>query len=134
MRPIFLKARPPKDACRSTPWSQERGTPECNHGQFGGLPQSIKGLLGLTGREAMSDENGNMRDSLRRGLSRRQFIESGAALATLSPTIGGLLAAVVPQVSQAAANKVLVIVQQPGSLRTVDPGRASEVDGSAITR
>jgi peptide/nickel transport system substrate-binding protein len=82
----------------------------------------------------MSNTDGNGWGGLGRGISRRQLIESGAALATLSPTIGGLLAAVVPQASEAAAGKVLVIVQQPGSLRTVDPGRASEVDSAAITR
>ena len=36
--------------------------------------------------------------------------------------------------SRAAGVKALIIVQQPGSLRTVDPGRASEVDAAAISR
>jgi peptide/nickel transport system substrate-binding protein len=82
----------------------------------------------------MTKSNGGGSAGLWRNVSRREFIERGAALATLSPALGGLLAAVVPQTSEAAARKVLVVVQQPGSMRTVDPGRASEVDGSAVTR
>jgi peptide/nickel transport system substrate-binding protein len=42
--------------------------------------------------------------------------------------------AATPGTSRAAGLKTLVIVQQPGSLRTVDPGRASEVDAAAIMR
>jgi peptide/nickel transport system substrate-binding protein len=69
-----------------------------------------------------------------RGISRRRFIESGAALATLPPALAGILEVAVSEKSNAAPAKVLVVVQQPGSLRTVDPGRASEVDASAIMR
>ena len=57
-------------------------------------------------------------------ISRRRLIEAGAAATTLP------LVNICP--SRAAGAKTLVIVQQPGSLRTVDPGRASEVDGAAI--
>ena len=58
------------------------------------------------------------------GISRRRLIKAGAATATL-PLVN-------IRSSRAAGTKTLVIVQQPGSLRTVDPGRASEVDGAAI--
>ena len=61
-------------------------------------------------------------------ISRRRLIEAGTAAAALNAT--ARLAA--PRIVRAADLKTLVIVQQPGSLRTVDPGRASEVDGSAI--
>jgi peptide/nickel transport system substrate-binding protein len=39
-----------------------------------------------------------------------------------------------PAPVRAAMPKTLVVVQQPGDLRTVDPGRASEVGGAAIMR
>jgi peptide/nickel transport system substrate-binding protein len=82
----------------------------------------------------MRDTNGNRRVGIGRRISRRQFIESGAALATMPAALAGLLEIAAPRSSQAASAKVLVVVQQPGSLRTVDPGRASEVDAAAITR
>ncbi len=64
-------------------------------------------------------------------LSRRHFIESGAALATLP---AALIASMGASPARAARPRALIIVQQPGSLRTVDPGRASEVDAAAICR
>jgi peptide/nickel transport system substrate-binding protein len=67
-------------------------------------------------------------------LSRRQFIESGAALATFPPTLAAAMGTALPATARASGVKALVIVQQPGSLRTVDPGRASEVDAAAISR
>ncbi len=68
-------------------------------------------------------------------MSRRRFIESSAALATLPPALAASLGAAMPTAARAAGRtKTLVIVQQPGDLRTVDPGRASEVGGAAITR
>ncbi len=67
-------------------------------------------------------------------LSRRHFIERSAALATLPPALTAAMAAAVPSQARAARPKALIIVQQPGSLRTVDPGRASEVDAAAISR
>jgi peptide/nickel transport system substrate-binding protein len=82
----------------------------------------------------MTDTSGNRRVGIGRRMSRRQFIESGAALATMPAALAGLLEIAAPRSSQAASAKVLVVVQQPGSLRTVDPGRASEVDAAAITR
>jgi peptide/nickel transport system substrate-binding protein len=78
----------------------------------------------------MSDTKGNERG----GLSRRRLIESGAALTALSPALAALLEAAASGTADAKTLKTLVIVQQTGSLRTVDPGRASEVDGSCITR
>ena len=68
----------------------------------------------------------------KRGLTRRQFIDSGAALALMPSALAVAIDAGWSQASFAATQKVLVIVQQPGSLKTVDPGRASEVDESAI--
>jgi peptide/nickel transport system substrate-binding protein len=67
-------------------------------------------------------------------LSRRQFIESGAALATLPAALTVAMGGAMPTPARAARPKALIIVQQPGSLRTVDPGRASEVDAAAISR
>jgi peptide/nickel transport system substrate-binding protein len=66
-------------------------------------------------------------------ISRRRFIESGAALATLPPALAAVMGATVPAPARASSVKALIIVQQPGSLRTVDPGRSSEVDAAAIT-
>ena len=51
-------------------------------------------------------------------LSRRHFIESGAALATLP---AALIASMGASPARAARPRALIIVQQPGSLRTVDP-------------
>jgi len=81
----------------------------------------------------MNETKGHGQGSLRGGISRRRFIESGAALLTLPPALAAILEAAALQPAEALP-KTLVIVQQTGSLRTVDPGRASEVDGSAITR
>jgi peptide/nickel transport system substrate-binding protein len=82
----------------------------------------------------MNETKGNGQGSLRGGISRRRFIESGAALVTLPPALAAILEAVTPRTSWAAAVKTPVVVQQPGSMRTVDPGRASEVDEAAIMR
>ena len=82
----------------------------------------------------MSDTKSNGQGSLHGGISRRRFIESGAALVTLPPVLAAILEAATLRPSWASAVKTLVIVQQPGSLRTVDPGRASEVDAAAIMR
>lgn len=70
----------------------------------------------------------------RASFSRRHFIERSAALAALPPALAAAMAATVPSQARAARPKALIIVQQPGSLRTVDPGRASEVDAAAISR
>jgi peptide/nickel transport system substrate-binding protein len=75
----------------------------------------------------------NNKDGLRLGgLTRRQFIENSVALATLPPVLALAMEAGTVRSSQAAQAKVLVIVQQPGSVKTVDPGRASEVDEAAM--
>jgi peptide/nickel transport system substrate-binding protein len=81
----------------------------------------------------MSDTKGMWLDGRGR-ISRRRFIKGGAAMATLPPAMAAVLNAAMSSASRAAGLKTLVIVQQPGSLRTVDPGRASEVDGAAINR
>lgn len=67
------------------------------------------------------------------GLSRRRFMGTGAALASLPPLLAAMIEAA-PSQARARSTRPLVIAQQPGSLRTVDPGRASEVDGAAIMR
>jgi peptide/nickel transport system substrate-binding protein len=82
----------------------------------------------------MSNTRSHGQNGRRRALSRRRFIESGAALATLPPALATAMATVGTAPSRAAGVKALIIVQQPGSLRTVDPGRASEVDAAAISR
>ena len=82
----------------------------------------------------MSNTRSHGQNGRRRALSRRRFIESGAALATLPPALATAMATVVTAPARAAGVKALIIVQQPGSLRTVDPGRASEVDAAAISR
>ena len=82
----------------------------------------------------MSITRDDGRDRHPRSLSRRQFIESGAAIATLPPALAAIMGATVPAPARAAMPKALVVVQQPGDLRTVDPGRASEVGGAAIMR
>ena len=81
-----------------------------------------------------SGQEGGPGAPMRRTVTRRQFIESGAALATLPPALVAAMGAAVPMPARASAVKALIIVQQPGSLRTVDPGRASEVDAAAISR
>jgi peptide/nickel transport system substrate-binding protein len=81
-----------------------------------------------------NQDRGGKQNSFPASLSRRQFIESGAALATLPAALTVAMAASVPTAAQAARPKVLIIVQQPGSLRTVDPGRSGEVDAIVITR
>jgi len=80
----------------------------------------------------MSNTRRNGQGGLPGALSRRRFIESGAALATLPPALAAAMGAAMPAPARAAGIKALIIAQQPGSLRTVDPGRASEVDGAAI--
>ena len=60
-------------------------------------------------------------------------IESGAALATLPSLATAMATLAMTAPAPAAGVKALIIVQQPGSLRTVDPGRASEVDAAAIS-
>ena len=82
----------------------------------------------------MSNTRSHGQNGRRHALSRRRFIESGAALATLSPAVATSMATVVTAPARAAGVNALIIVQQPGSLRTVDPGRASEVDAAAISR
>jgi peptide/nickel transport system substrate-binding protein len=82
----------------------------------------------------MKTATGNRTGGHPGGISRRRFLEGGASLAALSPALGAILQAAALRPAEAAAMKSLVIVQQPGSLRTVDPGRASEVDGAAIGR
>ncbi len=82
----------------------------------------------------MSDTKGETQGNLRSGVSRRRFISSGAASATLPPAAAASLAAPTSAARAASRVKALVVVQQPGSLRTVDPGRASEVDAAAIMR
>lgn len=81
-----------------------------------------------------NQDRGGKQNSFPASLSRRQFIESGAALATLPAALTVAMAAAVPTAARAARPKVLIIVQQPGSLRTVDPGRSGEVDAIVITR
>lgn len=80
----------------------------------------------------MSDTKGDGQRGPRRNISRRHVIEGGAALAALPPAAAAVVGMAGSATVQASSVKALVIVQQPGSLRTVDPGRASEVDASAI--
>ena len=82
----------------------------------------------------MAKQTGKAQRNSRTALSRRHFIESGAALATLPAALTAAMGAGAPSPARAARPRALIIVQQPGSLRTVDPGRASEVDAAAISR
>ena len=72
--------------------------------------------------------------NIQNGVSRRRLIESGAALAVMPSAVAASLAVPTRVATAAGRVKALIVVQQPGSLRTVDPGRASEVDAAAIMR
>jgi peptide/nickel transport system substrate-binding protein len=82
----------------------------------------------------MNDTKDSGGDKLKSGVSRRRLIETGAALAALPPALAAGLSLPTSAAKAAGRIKALIVVQQPGSLRTVDPGRASEVDAAAIMR
>lgn len=80
----------------------------------------------------MSERKVKRQRGLPDGISRRRFVEGGAAAAALPPLLAAALDSVAPAAAHASSVRTLVVVQQPGSLQTVDPGRVAQVDAAAI--
>src|SRR5205085_11420818 len=96
--------------------ANKRSLPQANQGVT--LKNTLKDSS-KTREETMDNPQHNGQGNIRTGrISRRRFIEGGASVAAL-PGLGTIMEVASPRMGRAASLKTLVIVQQPGSLRTI---------------